>query len=680
MNAIDRNHTVSGDILVVEDNSASLRLLRDILSSAGHRVRPISSGEEALDEIGTELPELILLDICLPGMDGFDVCRQLKSDARTREVPVIFISAMGDTVDKMRAFDVGGQDFICKPYQLQEVLARVRTHLHLYQAEKALKETQDRLEERVRERTEALSESEERYRSITQLALDAIIASDERGRIIDWNRGAETIFGYGREEILGRPIEVLVPVAFRDRHRSALQGAGKSGEVKLAGKLLEMTGLHKDGHEFPLELSLSSWVSRGRTYFSAVLRDITERKRLAEHLQRAKERAEEASRAKSAFLAAMSHDIRTPMNAILGMGEVLRESGLNPEQNRVLNILTHAGESLLALINDILDLSKIEAGQLQMENVPFDLRELTRGTCHILHQKAETGGLTFQYRLQPDSPRVVVGDPQRLRQILLNLLGNAIKFTKRGGVTLTVEPVGADHVRFIVSDTGIGIKPENLDRIFNPFQQAEKFISREFGGSGLGLSICSRLVQAMNSEIEVESEEGRGSLFRFVVRLPRLEKVPAERELAHVTRTTERKKESTGPPPERVLNILLVDDAEDNRMVITAFLRKSPCRLVEVSNGEAAVKAYQSEPFDLVLMDMQMPILDGFGATKRIRDWERAQNRPRIPIIALTANAMKEDIEKAETHGCDLHLSKPVRRSHLLEVINRFGRGAAIRP
>lgn len=418
------------------------------------------------------------------------------------------------------------------------------------------------------------------------------------------------------------------------------------------------TGANRDKREQATLLTITS-----------TLAGIIQRSRLDQDLQRAKEVAEEATRAKSAFLAAMSHDIRTPMNAILGMGEVLQESGLNPDQQNVLKVLTHAGENLLALINDILDLSKVEAGQLQMETVTFDLHELTEGTHHILHRKAQAQGTALTFEIQPACPRFVRGDPQRLRQILLNLLGNGLKFTEKGSVALTVEPLDEERIQFTVRDTGIGIPETSLAGIFDPFRQAEDSTSRRFGGTGLGLSICSRLVKAMDGEIHVESRVDQGSVFRFHVRLPRTEETGMEDKAAHTVRQRER---APRPLEGGGLNILLADDAEDNRLVISAYLKKTPHRVTGVINGEEAVKAFMSGRFDLVLMDIQMPIMNGLEATEKIRAWETEQESQPTPIIALTANAMREDIEKTTAAGCDLHLSKPIRKARLLDIIRGF--------
>ena len=399
--------------------------------------------------------------------------------------------------------------------------------------------------------------------------------------------------------------------------------------------------------------------------------DITDSKKQEETLRQSKLAAESANHAKSTFLATMSHEIRTPMNAILGMGEVLKESGLTPEQLNTLKVITYAGENLLSLINDILDLSKVEAGQLQIESTSFDLYKLAAGIHNIFCQKAKDKNITFDYIIQPGCYRFVVGDNQRLRQVLLNLLGNAIKFTENGRVMLKMEYLDRDHIGFTVSDTGIGIAKEHLSHIFEPFRQADDSTSRRFGGTGLGLSICHRLVAAMGGKIQVESKIGLGSVFRFSAHLPRSPTQSTD-ETTSTTCSADKLNNAADNAATPPLNILLVDDADDNRLVIKSFLINTQHQVTEASNGAEAVERFQADKYDMVLMDMQMPVLDGFAATQQIRKWEKDLGKPPVPIVALTANAMKDDQDKTAAVGCNVHLSKPVRKARLLAVINQF--------
>ncbi|MBF0426103.1 MAG: response regulator [Magnetococcales bacterium] len=392
----------------------------------------------------------------------------------------------------------------------------------------------------------------------------------------------------------------------------------------------------------------------------------------SEELCQARDHAEMASQAKSAFLAAMSHEIRTPMNVILGMDEMLGGSKrLGPQERHYLDVSSRAGKTLLALINDILDLSKIEAGQLQLEAVDFDLTSESRHAVAILREQADQKGIELSFVFAPGLVTHVRGDPQRLRQILLNLLGNAIKFTEQGRVTLTVEPLAEGRVRFSVADTGIGIPAATLGRIFQPFTQAESSTSRRFGGTGLGLSICRQLVEKMGGVIHVRSAAGEGSVFWFDIPLPAGQEPVLVREETPGVVGVGDPSVLAGERPAG-LRILLADDMEDNRFVIRAFLGKTAHGLRQAVNGREALELFRREPFDLVLMDMQMPEMDGLEATRRIRAYEAESGSRRVPVVAITANAMKDDVDQALAAGCDDYLTKPICRDDLFRMLRRF--------
>ncbi|MBF0585139.1 MAG: response regulator [Magnetococcales bacterium] len=395
------------------------------------------------------------------------------------------------------------------------------------------------------------------------------------------------------------------------------------------------------------------------------LSSIIERKQLDERLRHALAMADQANREKSRFLAAMSHEIRTPMNAILGMGEMLAEGELDDEQQHYLQTIHRAGQGLLALINDILDLSKIEAGQLEMESIPFDPREIIQNSVEMFTLKAADQGTLLRTRVAEEVPDRLMGDPQRLQQILLNLLSNAVKFTRDGVVTCSMVQAGAALYRFAVADTGIGIPAERQRTIFQPFVQAETSTSRRFGGTGLGLSICQKLVEKMEGKIWLESQPGCGSRFQVEIRLHPAPVVFEEPEAVTMAPAV-----STNAG----LSILMADDAAENRLLMEAFLRRSPHQLTMVEDGRQAVDLFKRGRFDLVLMDIQMPGMDGYEATRTIRAWEERHQLPPTPILALTANAMREDVEKTHAVGCTRHLSKPISKKRLLEALSQFVR------
>jgi CheY-like chemotaxis protein/HPt (histidine-containing phosphotransfer) domain-containing protein len=374
--------------------------------------------------------------------------------------------------------------------------------------------------------------------------------------------------------------------------------------------------------------------------------------------------AETASQTKSDFLASMSHEIRTPMNAIIGIAELLAKTPLSPEQSNYVQIFRRAGDNLLNLVNDILDLSKVEASQLELERTGFSLNDLLEKVREMVAVRAHEKGLALVCEIAPELPTDRVGDPTRLRQVLLNLLGNAIKFTEVGEVALRVTAEAnasvAGALRFAISDTGIGIPGEKLGAVFERFTQADSSTTRRYGGSGLGLTISKRLVELMGGRIAVESILGKGSVFSFAVPLEIWAGAAGRVPVAA----------GTGPEePLAALHILLVEDSPDNRTIALAFLRDTPYRVEIAENGAVACEKFMGGHYDLVLMDRQMPVMDGLTATRAIREWERTNRRSPTPIVALTASALKGDQEKCMAAGCTAYLTKPIKQEVLLQAI-----------
>lgn len=521
---------------------------------------------------------------------------------------------------------------------------------------------------------ESLEKGRERFRSVAQTAGEAIICSDSQGKVVLWNQAAEKIFGYKSGEIIGKSITTIMPQRFRtDHHRAIIRFFSNAGP-DVEWKTREMAGRRKGGAEFPLELSLSSWRVHEDVFFTALVRDIAVRKRTEEELVKAKEAAESANRAKSRFLADLSHEIRTPLNVVIGMTKLVLDTSLNAEQREFLGAVQSSSQHLSTLIKDVLDISKIEAGRIELEWTEFSLKELLAQTVKELGLIAKDKGLKLLTKVHPQAPDRVVGDSARLHQVISNLVGNAIKFTERGRVLLEVGAgvLEGDMVElnFKVSDTGIGIEPQKQRDIFQPFVQGASSTSRQYGGTGLGLAISIQLVRLMGGDMQVQSQLGHGSTFSFQAALRPAYPAAAHSAAAQPIAASPSPKSKLPAKPARILSILLAEDNQDIQKLLQILLNLRGHRVSIVGDGEEVLPALENDSFDLVLMDLYMPMMSGFETAAKVRSMDGKGWC--IPIVAMSAYDASEKWDLCQAAGMDGYLLKPIEPDELYRTIEEI--------
>ncbi len=513
-------------------------------------------------------------------------------------------------------------------------------------AESVLKETKD-----------VLTYTEARWRAILDNLGDAVITINQFGHIQTFSRAASDIFGYSPKEMMGKNVKDLMPSHIAMVHNNYLQRYFEEGKAKVISRNRELTGRKKNGDEFPIELTVSPVIFHGEKIFIGILRDITERRKMEIEILSAKDTAEDANKAKSEFLASMSHEIRTPMNGVLGMLGLLAKTSLSDDQSRKLGVAKNSAQALLALINDILDFSKVEAGKLDLEEVDFNLREQLEDISQTMAYKAYEKGLEFNLDVSGITESRVLGDPSRLRQILINLIGNAIKFTSAGEILVraSLSKITEDSFKLKceVIDTGIGIPDDKIGGLFESFTQVDSSVTRKFGGTGLGLAICKKLAELMGGGVYVTSEQGAGSNFSFDVRFGMSQGSFRVAPRADVTK----------------LKVLIVDDNKTNRDIFNAQLTQWGVSVEEVDGAENALIALEknlnTQPFDLALVDRSMPDKDGVELARKVRKDPRFNNTKLLMMSSLSV----DDLDDLKAIGFAAYFTKPVATSDLFDAL-----------
>ena len=536
--------------------------------------------------------------------------------------------------------------------------------------EQAVLEQSEHLESlilKLQQEHKALQTSEERIRCIIDAAPDAIVSVDRNGQIVEWNPQAEKVLGWSREEAIGSTVQsLIIPPRRRAEHAAGLV---ENDFVAAADRYTQTTAAHRDGHEFPIEITVARSGAENVGVATAFLRDITERKRAEDEMTRARDEAMKLCRLKSEFLSVVSHELRTPMNGINPVLELLLATELAPEQREYAGTIQSSAQSLLTVLNAILEFSAIEAETLVLEAAPVDLRLLVEEVVELFAAEAAKKNIGLTTRCAPAKTQHFFGDQRRIRQVLTNLVSNAVKFTEAGEILVSVEIAltsnEAASVSVTVTDSGIGIARDQLDHIFDKFTQADASGTRRYGGTGLGLAISARLVKLMGGSISVESRLGEGSSFccTFPLSIRSGESAPHIEEPSNI-------RSQHAPSSNGRARILAVEDNAINQKVVVRLLEKLNCDVNLAANGREAIRMFTEHSYDLVIMDCQMPVMDGFEATTQIRARENPTSH--IPIIALTASVMAENRERCMAVGMDDYLNKPVSVAQLKAMIERW--------
>jgi PAS domain S-box-containing protein len=694
------------EVLIVEDSLTQAEQLKYLLENNNCTVNYVLNGKQALKFLDGFTPDLIISDIIMPEMDGFELCRRIKEDSRLKHIPVILLTSLSDPEDVLKGLTFGAENFFTKPYIDDHLISHIKTivantipkddvnnrreieifyngekriitanqsqmlslllstyevavmqNKQLLSVQEELKKINENLEEKVESRTVELRESKEKYFDLYHNA-PAMFLSVESGtaNVIECNDTLLKKTGFSRNEVIGHPVFSLFhPDNLELVNRNGVDFI-ETGEIKNC----EFNLLTKPGDKLPVLMNATSVKdAMGKIWYSrTVFQDISALKLVEHELVSAKEKAEESDNLKSAFLANMSHEIRTPLNGILGFSQLLKIPRLKDEEKEdFISTIDQCSQQLLQIVNDIIDISKIEAGQEKAEPVNVKLSKLLEEIRQFFQPLASRKNLIFNLNNKLTDDQVnIICDPVKLKQALNNIIANAIKFTDSGGVELDISK-NDNNLIFKISDTGIGIDPAYHKVIFERFRQVEMSNTRKYGGTGLGLSLSKSFIDLLGGTINLDSYLGKGST--FTISIPY---VPVK------SSSEEKTPESAYLCDWNGKTILLAEDEDSNAFVIKSMLKSTGVNILLAINGLEAVELCRNNSaISLVLMDIKMPVMDGLTATRLIRSF-----RKDMPVVATTAYAFSNDKKKCIEAGCNDYLSKPIRLEELIKVTGKY--------
>ena len=659
-------------ILIVDDDSdvhAATLMAMEGTPLVGRKLTFIHaySAEEARTVLAREANiAVILLDVVMESDDaGLQLVGYIRDHLAMHDVRIILRTGQPGSapeMDVIRNYDIND-------YKTKSEFTRTKLCTVLTTAIRSYEQLCHASLERQRLEAEQIN-GEMRFRFMATTANEAMVVTNEQHQIEFWNAGAENLFGLTQEKAIGKTLAFTIPEIYRDSRKRSfakmVSASDQASELQLI-----ISPLPENKRQIPVEVLISSWDTGNGMHYSSIFRDISERCRYEEELIAARDAATASTRAKADFLANISHEIRTPMHGILGMTDLVLTTDLTTEQREYIKLAHSSAEGLLALINDILDFSKIEAGKLTLDRSAFNLRHNLQEIIKPQLLRAQQRGIELTLAIAPELPQTLIGDPLRVRQLILNLVSIALKFTETGCIAIRIEMLASEANRVLVQcsvrDTGVGVPADKLGSIFDAFTQADTSISREYGGTGLGLSICSQLVHLMRGKIWVESTPGKGSNFVFSIWLDRPEQentLPTHCAVANPV-------PEDAKAPFKALKILLAEDNPVNQKFALTVLGKAGHHMRLAENGRQAVDLTANETFDVILMDVQMPVMDGFEATREIR-----KAGTTTPIIALSAQTVDGFRSLCLEAGMNDYISKPIRADALLRTLAALSNNA----